>query len=352
MNNMYFHLFFIFLGISLFYITNFIGNYSRNFGYSDIQFDIKGDEIAGFNVILRLLTPSVYIILVSSIMYYLSLDIWVKDIYIVAVYSFVYRILWNILHNRSPLINWYAQLSYSIAASLIAYLAYKYFILPKNPLYPDLETIANELWMMIFLFIYKVFNEFTFPRKYKEKRVQKFIKWRERKFRSKYGLYIAIKVHNEIRMHQSSIQKIYGDSPTLTTKEQSKYIENLLCTLIFSIMIFEDYNRPFLFRKIETFLCMISNKEYTQGLMQTKSSTPIDDKKSIELAVDKVLGDFFFEVITCSYNIYLHPIIIETIEHYNNGTEYRNNVYTIFNKIGGHQLIEDIETHFAEQDRE
>lgn len=349
---MYLHLFFIFLGVSLFYITNFIGNYSRNFGYSDIQFDIKYDEIAGFNVVLRLLTPSIYIILISSIIYYFNLDSWVKNIYIAVIYSFAYRILWNILHNRTMLINWYAQLMYSAVASLFAYLAYKHFILPKNPLFPNLETIANELWMMIFLFLYKVFNEFTFPRKYKEKRVQQFIETREKKFRSRYQLYIAIGVHHKIQQYIPSVKKIYGEYSSLTIKQQERSIEKLLCACIFSIMIFEDYNRPFLFRKIETLLCRISKKEYTQGLMQTKSSTPIDDIESIDLAISKILDDFFFEVITTQHTSYLYPIIIETIEHYNSGYEYYKNICTIFGKIGGDKLIKDIEAHLPKQDGE
>jgi hypothetical protein len=44
-------------------------------------------------------------------------------------------------------------------------------------------------------------------------------------------------------------------------------------------MINEDFNRPFMFRKIEKILCKLSGKRYTQGIMQVSSIIPLSDEK-------------------------------------------------------------------------
>lgn len=139
------HFFLIILGIILFFTVNFIGKYSKGFGYSEIKFDIHSDELVGFNFILRILTPVVFTILVSSAFFYFKWDYLVTNIYLLVVYSFAFRTLWNLVHNRTQLINWYAQIGYASLAIAATYLAYEHLILPKTPLFPDLETIANEL---------------------------------------------------------------------------------------------------------------------------------------------------------------------------------------------------------------
>ena len=151
------HIFLFLLGVLLFFIVNFIGKYSKNFGYSDIKFDIHSDELVGFNFVLRILTPVVFTILVASLLYYLKWDFLVNNLYLLVAYSFLFRAIWNVAHNRTQLINWYTQIGYASLAILATYLAYKYLILPKTPLFPDLETVANELWIIIFLFLYKIF---------------------------------------------------------------------------------------------------------------------------------------------------------------------------------------------------
>ena len=141
------HIFLFTLGVILFFTVNFIGKYSKGFGYSEIKFDIHSDELVGFNFILRILTPVVFTILVSSILFYLKLDSLVENIHLLVAYSFLFRAVWNVAYNRTQLINWYAQIAYACLAIATTYLAYEHLILPKTPLFPDLETIANELWM-------------------------------------------------------------------------------------------------------------------------------------------------------------------------------------------------------------
>lgn len=99
-------------------------------------------------------------------------------------------------------------------------------------------------------------------------------------------------------------------------------------------MINEDFNRPYIFRKFEVLACKLSNKKYTQGIMQFSSNIPINDEESIKLAIKK-----FFEIL---YNIlekdephiWVYQIIDQISRDYNACNDYVDSInlilYTIF----------------------
>ena len=296
------HIFLFLLGVLLFFIVNFIGKYSKDFGYSEIKFDIHSDELVGFNFILRILTPVVFTILVASLLYYLKWDFLVNNLYLLVAYSFLFRAIWNVAHNRTQLINWYTQIGYASLAILATYLAYKYLILPKTPLFPDLETVANELWIIIFLFLYKIFNEIKFEPKFKQKRVDSYLENRLSLFKNKYEDIIDLSIDEELQNFKNKASTYLIDQ---SNPEDFKFLRHTLLQpfdqifkpfikdLTFSIMINEDFNRPFTFRKLEKILCRFSSKNYTQGIMQVSSPIPLSDKESIKLAIHRILEDAY-----------------------------------------------------------
>lgn len=341
------HIFLFGLGIILFFIVNFIGKYSKDFGYSEIKFDIHSDELVGFNFILRILTPVVFTIIASSIIFYLKFDFLVEKIYLLVAYSFLFRALWNIVHNRTQLINWYTQIAYASLAIVATYLAYKYLILPKTPLFPNLETVANELWIIIFLFLYKIFNEIKFKPKFKKKRVDSYIENRLSLFKNKYENIIDLSIDKELQIFKSKASTHLIDQISL---EDFKFLRHTLLKpfdhifkkfikdIIFSIMINEDFNRPFAFRKLENFLCRISGKSYTQGIMQVSSRIPLSDEESIKLAIHRILED--------AYNCFLEEdvylsealLVIHIGRNYNPCDDYISAVEDIYNIIKCEQL--------------
>lgn len=101
-----------FLGIGLFFLINWIGKHSYSIGYLEISMFIKTEEAPALNFLIRVLTPVVYIILVSTIFYYFGLDKYVWNIFLVNIYYIVFRLLFNLLTNRGLLLNWYRQFIY------------------------------------------------------------------------------------------------------------------------------------------------------------------------------------------------------------------------------------------------
>lgn len=345
------HIFLLVLGIILFFTVNFIGKYSTNFGYSEVKFDIHSDELVGFNFILRILAPVVFTIIISSILFYFQWDSLVENIYLLVAYSFLFRMLWNVAHNRTQLINWYAQIIYACIAVVATYLAYKHLILPKTSLFPDLETIANELWIIIFLFLYKIFNEIKFPKIYKEKRVNSYLSNRYETFKQRYEPIINMALEREFTNFITKVDLVLNTS---TDPKQFKFLRHcklmpfkplclaLINKVTYSVMIYEDFNRPYIFRKFEILACKLFNKEYSQGIMQFTSNIPINDEESIKLAIKKFFKILYNILEKDEPHIWISQIIDQISRDYNPCNDYIDSIdlilYTIFDDILNNEL--------------
>jgi hypothetical protein len=352
------HLFLFLLGILLFFIVNFIGKYSKGFGYSEIKFDIHSDELVGFNFILRILTPVVFTILASSVLFYFKWDYLVTNIYLLVAYSFVFRALWNLAHNRTKLINWYAQIGYASIAIAATYLAYKYLILPKTPLFPDLETIANELWIIIFLFLYKIFNEVKLPKKYKEKRVNSYISERYKKFERSYKEIINRTLDQEFEKFIFKVNTLVNSNNEPTQLKLLRHCQlppfrelciSFLKKITYSVMINEDFNRPYLFRKFEILACKLLRKSYTQGIMQFNSRIPINDEESIKLAIQKFYNILYKVLQDDAPHIWIYQITDQLSRDYNPSDDYVESINLIFHTIYNDNLENDLEVFLNDQ---
>ena len=336
------HIFLIILGIILFFTVNFIGKYSKGFGYSEIKFDIHSDELVGFNFVLRMLTPVVFTILISSSLYYFKWDFLVKDIYLLVVYSFIFRVIWNLAHNRTLLINWYTQIAYAFLAIGMTYLAYKHKKIKKTPLFPDLETIANELWIIIFLFLYKIFNEIKFEPKFKKKRVNSYIENRLSKFKDTYETLIDERIDKEMHSFKEKANSFLQDKNNLEDYKFQRHallnsfdtlFKSFIKDIIFSIMTNEDFNRPFIFRKIENLICKITHRNCTQGVMQFSSRVPLSDEESVKLAIHKIFEDAYNCFIEEDVYLSESQLVIHIGRNYNPCDDYISAVEDIYQII-------------------
>jgi len=248
------------LSIALFFIVNWIGKHSFSVGYMQISMFQKVEEAPAFNYVYRILSPTVYIIILSAIFYKLSFDYYVKDIYLIAVYYIVFRLLFNlIITNRILLMNWSRQIITDLAIVVLAYFSYTKIIITKENLIPDFSTFSEELWIIIAIFIYQVFNKVQLSSNSTIKRKDNYIKNRLSKFKKNYDNTIRESINNE-----------------------------KLIALIYSIMIYEDFNRPKGIRLLENFVHKLTKKPHTLGVMQVNTNKKISDLESVKMGVDKV----------------------------------------------------------------
>jgi len=189
----------------------------------------------------------------------------------------------------------------SIYASYFLYVHY----IAKGPDYllPSIEDFRTELWLIIILFLYKVFNEINLTEGVNMKGFQRSCIARYNRLSRQYSKYLdeLIKQHKQLEL------------------------------LFFSVAIYEDLNRNWLHRKLERlFFPFLKNK--TTGIMQVYGERPRTDKESIEIA-QKILLQNFKEMTKNSMDDNIVSLRRDSVKRLLRGYNtrgYSDKVYEIF----------------------
>jgi|1048.fasta_scaffold01113_9 hypothetical protein len=288
------------LSIGLFFIINWIGKHSYSIGYMEISIFVKTEEAPALNFLIRVLTPIVYIIVVSTSLYHFGLDKFVCNIYLINIYYILFRLIFNIVTNRGLLLNWNRQLFYWTTIVVISYFTYEKLIKVKANILPDFTTISNELWIIILIFIFQLTNNLRFSEETTQIRKENYLKSRYHYFKSRYGELIKRLTNNEI-----------------------------LESIVYAIIIYEDFNRPKIARQIENLKFRLTKKTHTLGVMQVRTEKSITDLESVKLGTEKIINAYKYylenptEVGGEYFDLYAKDFIIND---YNTGTRYNSEV--------------------------
>ena len=270
---------------------------------------VRSDEAPALNFVLRVLTPIVYLIIVSTILYKFRLDRFVIDIYMVNIYYIVFRFIINIITNRARLLNMSRQFVYWISIIVLSYITYKYLIQVKKNVIPDFTTIANELWIIMAIFVYQLFNKIQLSNDQTQIRKDKFLDYKYSYFNRKYEKLISEKLVNE-----------------------------KLQALAYSILIYEDFNRPRILRIMEYISFFITRKPHTLGVMQYRSKKYIGDNESVLLGISKLLDDYCLTYdehkgMATSRYYERYNFLPDLIAKYNGGTKYKDGILELYEII-------------------
>lgn len=302
-----------FLGAVLFFLINWIGSHSYPIGYTKLSLYPQTDKYLGFNFILKVVGPIIYLIVIASVFYRLGLDYLIIDIYLISVYYVIIRIVMIIITDKTKFVSWFRYIFFQSLVIVGSYLVYENLIVKKANITPDFSSIANELWIIIAVFLYHIINSIEFSN-------ANSIKKKENYIREKY----------------ENFNKIFGH------KIKTKLLNHKLEALFFAIMIYEDFNRPKIVRMCEYlsfFICM-KKKPHTLGIMQYKTWSFINDDKSVSLALDKVRDSHvrlrsYYLNIKSSNNHSSHEwsLVSDLIRDYNGGDTYCGEVSEIYDKV-------------------
>lgn len=290
----------IILGVGLFLLINWIGKHSYSIGYMEISIFVKTEEAPALNFLIRVLTPIIYIIIVSTSLYYFGLDKFVWNIYLVNIYYILFRLIFNLATNRGLLLNWYRQFLYWIAIIVTSYFTYEKLIRVKANILPDFTTVANELWIIILIFIFQVANNLRFSQEATQKRKDNYLKSRYHYFKRFYGQLIKDMTENEI-----------------------------LESIVYAIIIYEDFNRPKIARQVENLKFKLTKKPHTLGVMQVRTDKLISDVESVRLGTEKIVNAYkkYLENHADKSNDYFDSYAkYYIINDYNVGTSYNEEV--------------------------
>lgn len=249
------------LAMILFFLINWIGRHAIDFGYVSTSLFEEPNESVALNFFIRALSPTVFIILVSSAAVTAGRPDLRLEIINVVPYYYVLRALVIFLLNRHRLISWPRYIAHAAAGIFIAKLAYEYLILPNRSLIPDLETAGNELWLALLAFLYAVANKITLSGGPGARRRNAFIDSHYVAARARFG-----------------------------KKIESKAPDGLLELIAYSILIYEDYCRPPSIRTLERLA--IWKKVRTTGIMQVAANDALTDIESVDRGLDILVSSW------------------------------------------------------------
>lgn len=249
------------LAALLFVILNWIGRHAGSSGYVTLTLFLRRDEAPAFNFLFRIFGPVVFLILVASLLLALDLDRYAHEIWLVVLYYFLGRLLFNLAYGRVLLMNWRREaLLWGLSIGL-SWLLYDRVIREGRSLLPDFAHISNHLWVLIALFLYSTLNNVRFSSEATKRRKNRY-------------LYVAYS-DNKLQYHDT-ISRIAPD--------------RLAESIIYSILIYEGFNRPPLARLLERALFPWVSKSL--GPMQVTTDRRISDEESVQIGATEVVNAY------------------------------------------------------------
>lgn len=294
------------LAVLLFFLVNWLGKKSGPLGYMQMSIGMKDDTAPMFNYLFKVLAPVVFIILVAALFQAVGLKEFTKDLYLVVIYYWVFRLLYIWFLGHVGLLDWKVQILYWISSIGLA-IWVNSLIDKLDTILPSPQSLIEELWLLIILFIYSILNKLELSREATERRKKAYIDRQYAKLYERFG--------NQV---------------------DSYFQNDFMRALTFSIMIYENYNRSSAARWLERRLLKESKKKHTYGVMQVMSDHVLTDEESVDLGMKKIEQDSRnrFTEEECDEETYGTWIVSKVAEAYNGGDEnYSSEVLDVFYRL-------------------
>ncbi len=251
----------ILLAILLFFVVNWLGAHSSPMGYMQLSLGMQDDTSPAFNYLFKVLAPVVFVVLIAALFQLLDLQELNKNIFLIVVFYWIFRLLYVIIRGHGSLLDWKVQLFYWISSIGLAIWSYT-LIDRLDTILPSPQSLIEQLWLLIILFIYSIINKLEISRGATEKRKASYIDRQYKNLSSRFG------------------------------EQVNSYLKkDFLRALTFSIMVYENYNRSSLIRHLERILFKRSKRKHTYGVMQVMSDYVLSDEESVELGMRKIRDD-------------------------------------------------------------
>lgn len=278
-----------------------------------------------FNFLFKVIGPVVFFVLCGVFFQSIGLNFLVKNCYFIVIYYWIFRFVWTLIENRFHLFDWIQQIIYWTSSIGLAIWIYSN-IEKVDKILPDGKGLIDQMWILIIAFLYTTINKLNIGQYRSLKRKDNYIKARYKKFKDKYGDIITA----------------YFNNPFYEA-------------LTFSIMIYEDFNRPFIIRQIENLRFKLTHKKHTLGIMQVMTDNYVNDQQSVLMALAKIARDnneyinnFRRDNIeNPDAEIYFYHLIDHIAKKYNGGNpKYSNEITKVFDKLMELEYNGEIPTNF------
>lgn len=249
------------LATAMFFALNWIGKLAQPSGYLTLDIFVKRDNAPAFNFIFRVFGPIVFIVLAACLLYIAGLDRYVHNIWLVIVYQLIFRLGFNLSFGRYLLLNFRREVLIWLVSIGSGWILSENVIQHKEYLFPKYSDIANNLWVLVALFLYSTLNNLSFDEQRGKRRKNQYL----------YSAYGDCK-----HQYRNVISEITQD--------------RLVESIIYSILVYEDFNRPSAARIFEHLLFPWKSK--TLGPMQIDTERRISDIESVRLGAQRVITGY------------------------------------------------------------
>jgi hypothetical protein len=252
---------YILLAVLEFFVLNWLGKHSIASGYHRISFIQSVEDSPLFDVVFRVLAPTVFLVVTAAVWYAVGLDVAVVHYWWVTVCYFAVRWAFNVVMGRAGLLNWTKQVVVAIAAIGLSFLVAEKLLVDREAVLPSARGLTDELWIVVLGFLYLTATRVTWPiiGPSTDERRRRYLIGRYRKMQRNFGRIVR----------QAS---------------QGRFVE----ASSFAILIYESFNRPPIYQWLEGVLLFQLGIANTLGPMQVSTQVNLPSAELVRLGVERV----------------------------------------------------------------
>ena len=240
-------------------------------GYQNVVFGKDSKDSLIVNIQYNVFAPIIYMLLIAAALQYFEMNQLAQNaVYIVPCYYLVRGFMITVVSGKRQLYNPGYEFKVAMMGTILAFAVQYALVLPGKGILPTVEEFRTQLWLVFLALAYQfVIRTFGRSAKNRQNKVctqqmkKKYILDKYDAFREKYDSIV-----NEI-------------APG-----------NYLQRVIYSIMIYENFNRTKTQRWGENIIFLLGKRPMTLGIMQVKTLKFIRDAQSVEMGCQKVKQSF------------------------------------------------------------
>lgn len=258
------------------------------------------------NLIDYIVVSNIYILILSGIFNYYNLTNNNDNIFIIILFQVLGKIFYiTLIKERTILKNNDYNLKKYLLTLITSYLVNILIINQIDTILPNQDTIKLLIWLFII----------GYTLLYIKKNIE-----------------IKIPVNNNISYYQDTEYIVmqyakYKTKYTSLISSNNQYINQLT----YSIMIYENYNKPELLRKIDSIKYRLFHEENKFGIMQIEKKQPITDEESIDIALKKLEKTYTTNITDKVGELDIIKILIK--KYYKKDIKEILNIYQIISKF-------------------
>lgn len=285
------------LAFALFLLNVLLGTFkydvSRKYGsinsilaYGKFTFSADPSSSLSGNYFQKIVNPTIFLAVAAAILQNFATKEFLSSMWLLLPLYWglrcVYMVFWNSFSFTNKKYEFFAFVLSLALGESVFFLIISPLLNSDEKIWIPVPALRDALWFAVIAFIFKtawdiLSRSLTKGNLYPEEKRQKYVRKKYEKFRRKYD---------------GCIQQQIKDSEIDLLPKKTQ--DRIVCVL-YSIMIFEDFNRPFFIRKLEVLLkrTFWKNREMSLGIMQVRSYKRISDFESIKLAMGIISKPFY-----------------------------------------------------------